>query len=174
VERAGGEGGAEHLHPGERAPRRSLPHHHLPRPRPHPRRHLPPRPRRRSHLLHSAQQRPPLASSAPPATACFVCSALAGPSLEGKGERGGRSRWGSGRSYVFQLPPAPTAPESAFCGRSRAEAVFLARLVALRQKQLLSGWRSANKRTRRHQGKKATPRKISLLSAPRLRLRPFS
>jgi hypothetical protein len=60
-----------------------------------------------------------------------------GPLPRGLRGKGGRSRWGSGRSYIFQLLPAPTAPESAFCGRSRAEAVFLARLVMLRQKQLL-------------------------------------
>jgi hypothetical protein len=110
------------------------PHHYLPQPQPHLRRHLPPQSCWRSHLFHSAQQRPPLASS----TARQRPSAdpRAGSSLEGKGERGGRSCRGSGRSYIFQLPPAPTAPESAFCGRSCAEEFFPAHLVALCQKQL--------------------------------------
>jgi hypothetical protein len=55
-------------------------------------------------------------------------------SLEGNGEKGGRSRQGSGGSYVCRLPPTPTAPESAFCGSSLSGAVLRSRLVVLRQK----------------------------------------
>jgi hypothetical protein len=48
------------------------------------------------------------------ATARLIPASLQWP----RGQRGkrGRSHWGSGGSYIFRLPPAPTAPESAFSG----------------------------------------------------------